>query len=150
MAQCATSKHRFKKSPKYWSGTDYVVGILFVLICSICHHFIWEGTSNIEFSSDLELRNEINLKYYVFLYYRSVEPQERSLSLGFQTLIARSIGTVPGPIVFGYIIDQTCLLWSQNKDCSIVNFHLFHDCCCRLLLGCKEPEVIQQGDLHLI
>ena len=72
----------------------------------------------------MELRNEINLKY-VFLYYRSVEPQERSLSLGFQTLIARSIGTVPGPIVFGYIIDQTCLLWSQNKDCSMGSCRLY-------------------------
>ena len=65
------------------------------------------------------------LSMYVFLYYRSVEPQERSLSLGFQTLIARSIGTVPGPIVFGYIIDQTCLLWSQNKDCSMGSCRLY-------------------------
>ena len=40
-----------------------MVGILFVLICSICHHFIWEGTSNIEFSSDLEL-SFINI--YIF------------------------------------------------------------------------------------
>ena len=40
-----------------------MVGILFVLICSICHHSISEGTSNIEFSSDLEL-SFINI--YIF------------------------------------------------------------------------------------
>ena len=54
-----------------------------------------------------------------------MEPQQRSLALGFQTLIARSIGTVPGPIIFGYIIDQTCLLWSHNKDCSTGSCRLY-------------------------
>ena len=46
-----------------------MVGILFVLICSICHHFIWEGTSNIEFSSDLEL-SFINIYIFKFFFPR--------------------------------------------------------------------------------
>ncbi len=31
-------------------------------------------------------------------------------------MIARTLGTVPGPIVFGFMIDQTCLLWNTNED----------------------------------
>lgn len=42
-------------------------------------------------------------------------PEQKSIALGFQTLIARSIGTVPGPIFFGFIIDQTCLLWHMEQ-----------------------------------
>ena len=46
-----------------------------------------------------------------------MEPEDKSIALGFQTLIARSLGTVPGPIVLGYVIDQTCILWSMDLDC---------------------------------
>ena len=50
------------------------------------------------------------------LIYRSVEPIQRSLALGLQTLLIRGIGTVPGPIIFGYLIDITCLLWRGEKN----------------------------------
>ena len=50
------------------------------------------------------------------LIYRSVEPIQRSLALGLQTLLIRGIGTVPGPIIFGYLIDITCLLWHNTID----------------------------------
>ena len=50
---------------------------------------------------------------------RSVSQNETSIALGFQTLIARSLGTVPGPIFLGFIIDQTCILWNDvnNGEC---------------------------------
>lgn len=48
---------------------------------------------------------------------RSVEMAERSLSLGLQTIMIRGLGTVPGPIIFGYIMDSTCILWHHN-DCN--------------------------------
>ena len=53
------------------------------------------------------------------LIFRSVCPDQTSIALGFQTLIVRSLGTVPGPIFLGFIIDQTCLLWNDvdNGDC---------------------------------
>merc|ERR1712141_177687 len=52
---------------------------------------------------------------------RSVEPIERSLALGLQTLLIRGIGTVPGPIIFGYLIDITCLLWHNTIDESLLS-----------------------------
>ena len=36
--------------------------------------------------------------------------------MGLQTLLIRGIGTVPGPIIFGYLIDITCLLWHNTID----------------------------------
>jgi hypothetical protein len=36
------------------------------------------------------------------------------LALGLQTLLIRGLGTVPGPITFGYLIDITCLLWHNT------------------------------------
>ena len=55
------------------------------------------------------------------LIYRSVEPIQRSLALGLQTLLIRGIGTVPGPIIFGYLIDITCLLWHNTIDESLLS-----------------------------
>ena len=48
--------------------------------------------------------------------FRSVEPIQRSLALGLQTLLIRGLGTVPGPIIFGYLIDRTCLMWQNMLD----------------------------------
>ena len=36
------------------------------------------------------------------------------MALGLQTLLIRGLGTVPGPIIFGYLIDITCLLWHNT------------------------------------
>ena len=35
-----------------------------------------------------------------------MEHVQRSLSLGLQTILLRGLGTVPGPVVFGIVIDQ--------------------------------------------
>ncbi|KAJ8020203.1 Solute carrier organic anion transporter family member 4A1 [Holothuria leucospilota] len=41
---------------------------------------------------------------------RCVSHSQRSFALGLQSLIYRALGTVPGPIVIGAIIDNACLL----------------------------------------
>ena len=45
---------------------------------------------------------------------RSVEPIHRSLALGIESIILRLVGTIPGPIFFGWILDHTCLLTDGN------------------------------------
>jgi len=47
---------------------------------------------------------------------RAVEHEQRSLALGLQSIISRLIGTIPGPVIFGYIVDQACLLWKPSCD----------------------------------
>uniref|UniRef100_A0A8C6KQL7 Solute carrier organic anion transporter family member n=1 Tax=Nothobranchius furzeri TaxID=105023 RepID=A0A8C6KQL7_NOTFU len=52
--------------------------------------------------------------YIVLL--RSIQPDLKSLALGMQTLIVRTLGGIPPPIYFGALIDLTCLKWG-TKQC---------------------------------
>lgn len=57
---------------------------------------------------------------------RCIHDNHRTFGLGIQWFIARLIGTVPGPIFFGAVIDSTCLVWQENecgdkKSCYIYN-----------------------------
>ncbi|XP_033100782.1 solute carrier organic anion transporter family member 4A1-like isoform X2 [Anneissia japonica] len=47
---------------------------------------------------------------------RIVDHEQRAFGLGIQSLMYRLLGTVPGPIIFGAIIDGQCLLW--EKECN--------------------------------
>uniref|UniRef100_A0A3Q1FD73 Solute carrier organic anion transporter family, member 4A1 n=1 Tax=Acanthochromis polyacanthus TaxID=80966 RepID=A0A3Q1FD73_9TELE len=45
---------------------------------------------------------------------RCVPDSQRSFALGIQLIVMRTLGTIPGPIAFGAMIDISCLLW-QDK-----------------------------------
>ncbi|XP_071752097.2 solute carrier organic anion transporter family, member 1D1 [Centroberyx gerrardi] len=51
--------------------------------------------------------------YIVLL--RSIHPDLKSLALGMQTLIVRTLGGIPPPIYFGALIDLTCLKWGTKR-----------------------------------
>ncbi|XP_060091623.1 solute carrier organic anion transporter family member 4C1 [Heteronotia binoei] len=60
---------------------------------------------------------------------RCVPDKHRSFAMGVHMLILRTIGTVPGPILFGVAIDNSCTLWSIDKcgktgACWVYNNHL--------------------------
>lgn len=46
---------------------------------------------------------------------KSVKVEEKSMAVGVQTIVARLVGGIPGPILYGYFIDNTCILWQQNN-----------------------------------
>ena len=60
-----------------------------------------------------------------YLCFRCVPNQQRSLALGIQWIIARCLGSIPGPILFGKLIDITCKLW-QSK-CNEQGSCFFYD-----------------------
>jgi organic anion transporter 4A len=43
-----------------------------------------------------------------------VRPEERSLALGIQSIIIRLVGSIPGPVLFGFVVDKVCLLWEPG------------------------------------
>ncbi|XP_072030407.1 uncharacterized protein [Amphiura filiformis] len=43
-----------------------------------------------------------------------VDASQRSFALGLQSLIIRGVGLIPGPIVYGSLIDDSCLIWEQS------------------------------------
>ncbi|XP_030829851.1 solute carrier organic anion transporter family member 4A1 [Strongylocentrotus purpuratus] len=47
---------------------------------------------------------------------RIVSHSQRAFALGFQTLLYGLIGCVPGPIVLGALLDQSCLLWETSCE----------------------------------
>ncbi|CAB0011848.1 unnamed protein product [Nesidiocoris tenuis] len=46
--------------------------------------------------------------------FRSVNEEERSFALGMQFVIFRLFGYIPAPILFGNLIDSTCLFWKST------------------------------------
>ncbi|KAF6089398.1 solute carrier organic anion transporter family member 4A1 [Phyllostomus discolor] len=44
---------------------------------------------------------------------RCVCDQQRSFALGIQWIVVRTLGSIPGPIAFGWVIDKACLLWQS-------------------------------------
>ncbi|CAH1399802.1 unnamed protein product [Nezara viridula] len=47
---------------------------------------------------------------------RVVHTDVRSLAMGVQWLMGRLLGTIPGPIVFGAAIDESCGYWYKHLD----------------------------------
>ncbi|XP_022915157.1 solute carrier organic anion transporter family member 3A1-like [Onthophagus taurus] len=52
----------------------------------------------------------------LMIVLRSVSEEERSFALGMQFVIFRLFGYIPAPILFGNLIDSTCLLWKSSCD----------------------------------
>lgn len=50
----------------------------------------------------------------LMIVLRSVKEEERSFALGMQFVIFRLFGYIPAPILFGNLIDSTCLLWKST------------------------------------
>uniref|UniRef100_A0A3Q2U0M9 Solute carrier organic anion transporter family member n=1 Tax=Fundulus heteroclitus TaxID=8078 RepID=A0A3Q2U0M9_FUNHE len=46
---------------------------------------------------------------------RCITPDLKSLALGIQALVTRTLGGIPAPVYFGALIDSTCLKWSIKK-----------------------------------
>ncbi|KAJ8020666.1 Solute carrier organic anion transporter family member 4A1 [Holothuria leucospilota] len=45
-----------------------------------------------------------------------VDKGQRTLSLGLQSLFYRLLGTIPAPIIFGKLIDNSCMIWEDECD----------------------------------
>ncbi|KAL1123196.1 hypothetical protein AAG570_002283 [Ranatra chinensis] len=43
-----------------------------------------------------------------------VGPDWKSLGMGVQWVLVRSLGTIPGPVIIGWIIDTGCVHWRRN------------------------------------
>eukprot|EP00092_Neocalanus_flemingeri_P037475 GFUD01040807.1.p1 GENE.GFUD01040807.1~~GFUD01040807.1.p1 ORF type:complete len:723 (+),score=131.38 GFUD01040807.1:150-2318(+) len=50
----------------------------------------------------------------VLVALRCVEVQDKSLSFAFQVVFMSLFAMLPSPIIFGAIIDNTCLLWQEE------------------------------------
>ncbi|XP_035659667.1 solute carrier organic anion transporter family member 4C1-like [Branchiostoma floridae] len=63
---------------------------------------------------------------YTATILRLVPKPRRSFALGVQWTLFRLLGGIPGPVIFGHIIDQACALW-QESDCGEVGACAVYD-----------------------
>lgn len=47
---------------------------------------------------------------------RCVHDDQRSFALGIQWIVVRIFGTIPAPMIFGMLIDDSCILWQKSCD----------------------------------
>lgn len=48
------------------------------------------------------------------LFFRCVHSEQRSFALGIQWIVVRVLGTIPAPMIFGSLIDDSCILWQES------------------------------------
>ena len=50
------------------------------------------------------------------VYQRIVSEVDRTVAQGLRQCLTRVLGTLPSPVIFGYILDTTCTAWRESKD----------------------------------
>uniref|UniRef100_A0A3Q2GH80 Solute carrier organic anion transporter family member n=1 Tax=Cyprinodon variegatus TaxID=28743 RepID=A0A3Q2GH80_CYPVA len=60
---------------------------------------------------------------------RTVPPEDKSFAVGVQYMLFRVLAFLPGPVLYGSVIDTTCILWGQkcgkNTSCLYYNLDKF-------------------------
>uniref|UniRef100_A0A3P8W4U6 Solute carrier organic anion transporter family member n=1 Tax=Cynoglossus semilaevis TaxID=244447 RepID=A0A3P8W4U6_CYNSE len=59
--------------------------------------------------------NSLGITPGFMVIIRCIAPELKSLALGIQTLVTRTLAGIPAPVYFGALIDSTCLKWSFKK-----------------------------------
>ena len=49
------------------------------------------------------------------MYQRVVSEVDRTVAQGWRQFITRVLGTLPAPILFGWLIDQSCTVWRETN-----------------------------------
>ncbi|KAL1123268.1 hypothetical protein AAG570_002354, partial [Ranatra chinensis] len=50
----------------------------------------------------------------ILVNYRSVDPEDKSFAQGISLLFISLVAFIPGPIMYGWLIDSTCLVWDES------------------------------------
>ncbi|XP_036876236.1 solute carrier organic anion transporter family member 1B3-like isoform X1 [Manis javanica] len=83
----------------------------------------------------------------IMLVFKNVQPELKSLAVGFHSLTIRALGGILAPIYFGALIDRACIKWSitssgKQGSCRIYNSTLYGFTFLGLSVGLKASAVI--------
>lgn len=63
------------------------------------------------------------------LFFSAVEQRDKAFSQGLSLFLVSLLALIPGPIIFGRIIDSTCLVWGykcgERGNCQLYDPLLF-------------------------
>ncbi|XP_051011645.1 solute carrier organic anion transporter family member 1B3, partial [Acomys russatus] len=100
----------FGECPKVNCKTKYYLYILFQVIHS---YFVAMGSTS-----------------FILILMKAVQPELKSLAMGFHSLVIRTLGGILAPVYYGALIDRTCIKWSVTScgargACRAYNARLF-------------------------
>ncbi|XP_071854720.1 solute carrier organic anion transporter family member 4A1-like isoform X2 [Apostichopus japonicus] len=73
--------------------------------------------------------------------FRVVDFSQRAFAVGLQSLLLKALGSIPGPIIFGALIDDTCMIWEYDCDgagtCWMYENEQFAHYTLKLIMSCR-------------
>lgn len=83
---------------------------------------------------------------FMMILMKCVQPELKSLAMGFHSLFIRTLGGILAPIYYGAFIDRTCIKWSVTScgtrgACRLYNSRLFGIIYVGLNVGLKTPAL---------
>ncbi|XP_052577267.1 solute carrier organic anion transporter family member 1B3 [Peromyscus californicus insignis] len=84
---------------------------------------------------------------FILILIKTVQPELKSLAMGFHSLVIRALGGILAPVYFGALIDKTCMKWSVTScgargACRAYNSELFGTIYLGLVTSLKAPALI--------
>jgi len=80
---------------------------------------------------------------------RCVHEHEKSLGLGLNSIISKLVGSIPGPVLFGYFLDRSCILWEPTcggaGSCLLYNNHQMSTSIFAICITVKVISVLFYG-----
>ncbi|XP_063684145.1 solute carrier organic anion transporter family member 4A1-like isoform X2 [Bolinopsis microptera] len=58
---------------------------------------------------------------HAYIYQRIVNEVDRTFCQGIRSSIVRALGTMPAPLLFGWVIDSFCVVWRESEDGTVGN-----------------------------
>lgn len=55
------------------------------------------------------------------VFQRIVDESDRTIAQGFRQSVRKALGTIPSPLLFGWIIDTHCMIWKTSADGDLGN-----------------------------
>ncbi|XP_043822913.1 solute carrier organic anion transporter family member 1B1-like isoform X2 [Dromiciops gliroides] len=91
----------------------------------------------------------------LMMVFSNVEPELKSLAMGFHLLALRAVGGILAPIYFGAAIDSSCLKWGKNKcgskgACRLYDSISYRNIFFSLYLGLEVPVFILYIILYMM
>ena len=100
-----------------------------------------------------------------YIYQRIVGEVDRTFTQGIRSSLTRALGTLPSPILFGWVIDKFCSVWKVSEDGTVGNCWVYDldqlllvftflrvamstaSCCFHLLCWWVYPTSSEKGKL---
>ena len=87
-----------------------------------CPAMLW---GSIVITSIGTILNFAGFAAHAIIYQRVVSEVDRTMAQGLRQTATRLLGTLPSPLIFGWLLDQTCVVWKKTEDGTVGNCWIY-------------------------